>query len=35
MKNCRTGIGSEAKLEIKWRIPVSAGDIVERECQAG
>ncbi|KAL9973653.1 hypothetical protein ACROYT_G020134 [Oculina patagonica] len=35
IKNCRAGIGSEAELEIKWRILVSAGDIVERECQAG
>ncbi len=35
IENCRAGIGLEGRLEIKWRISVSAGDIVERGCQAG
>ncbi|XP_078370354.1 uncharacterized protein LOC144654129 [Oculina patagonica] len=35
MKNCRAGINLEGWLEIKWRIHVSAGDIVKQGCQAG
>ena len=34
-QDCAAGIGSVDRLEIKWQILASTGDIVEQVCQAG